>query len=98
LQLWLCGDEIGEEQDPKELDEKISHLFTEGVAVNSNAYLSKKGAKKENEEGKGTEKGKGKENNKDEKKKSKEQKEMEKAQEKAKEKQKVDENGKERLV
>lgn len=86
--LWLCGNEMGGEEggNPKELDEKVAHLFTEGIAVNSNAYLSK-GKKKEKD---GDDKTK-------EKKKSKEQREMEKAMEAAKERQKEADGGKERL-
>ena len=93
MQLWLCGEEIGaEDSTKKEMDEKVSHLFTEGVAVNSNAYLSKKADKEKADAEKAKAKGQGKEQKKE--KKSKEQKAMEEAQEK----QNVDESGKERLV
>jgi magnesium-transporting ATPase (P-type) len=46
--IYLCGEEVGEGES-KELDEKVARLFTEGVAVNSNAYIAKKKDLKEKE-------------------------------------------------
>lgn len=40
----MCETELGEE-GPKEMDEKVVNILTEGISVNSTAYITQKSDK-----------------------------------------------------